>query len=482
MSDAAVIVMALAVAAGAWAAQPVPLVVALVLVAAALAGRWPVVLVLGAALAASELAHRSWDGLSPPAPERVDGLVTLVNDPSEFAGAVRVDVRVGGRRVEAWARGRDARLLRDRLAGERVRLTGHLEALAGDDRQRLAPRHVSARMTVERVGEWRAGTLATRLANGIRRTLLGGAWSLPPPERSLFAGFVLGDDRGQPPEVTFDFRASGLSHLLVVSGQNVAFVLALAGPLLRRFGLRSRLVAGVALLLLFGTLTRWEPSVLRAVAMAGLALLAGALGRPVSTLRLVALAATGLLLVDPLLVHSIGFRLSVGACVGIALFGGRLTRRLPGPRPVAEALGVTLAAQAGVAPVLVPTFGGIPVVALAANLVALPAAGPLMAWGVAAGIPAGLIGGLAAAVVHVPTRLMVEWVALVARVSATLPAGEVRLAHAVVLAVAAAGAALALRRGWHAVTAGAVAACVVAGVILPTLAVLRPSAIDARTV
>ena len=91
---------------------------------------------------------------------------------------------------------------------------------------------------------------------------------MAPERRALYAGFVLGDDRGQPVEITDDFRASGLSHLLVVSGQNVAFVLALVSPLLRRLRLGWRLVAGLALLLLFGVLTRWEPSVLRAEAMA----------------------------------------------------------------------------------------------------------------------------------------------------------------------------------------------------------------------
>ena len=56
--------------------------------------------------------------------------------------------------------------------------------------------------------------------------------------------------------------------------------------------------------------------------MAGLALLAGSLGRPASSLRLLALAVTGLLLIDHLVAFSVGFQLSVGACAGIALFAG----------------------------------------------------------------------------------------------------------------------------------------------------------------
>ena len=482
MSDAGAAVVAVAAAVGALAPRHVPVALAFALIAVAMAGRRPAVLVVGVALAASGLAARSWDGLAPPSPRQVEGPVTLVGDPEDALGGVRVDVRVGHRRAEAWARGRSAGRLRDRLAGERVWVLGRLEPVPDTERHWLAPRHIAARLTVDEVRSWSAGGLPSRLANTVRRTLLGGARSLSPATRSLFSGFVLGDDRGQPPEVAFDFRASGLTHLLVVSGENVAFVLALAGPLLRRFGLRWRLAVGTAILLLFGTLTRWEPSVCRAVAMALVTLLAGALGRPASTLRLLSLAVTGLVLIDPLLVHSVGFELSVGACVGIALLAAPLARRIRGPRPLAQALAVTVAAQAGVAPVLVPTFGGLPVVALLANLLALPAAGPLMAWGVAAGLPAGVLGGPLATLLHLPTRAMVAWVAAVARVSAALPFGEIRLAHVVVLAGAAGVAALAVRDRRPGVARLAVALCAVVGLVLPVCAAIRPPRVGARAV
>ncbi|MGH9281135.1 MAG: ComEC/Rec2 family competence protein, partial [Acidimicrobiales bacterium] len=348
MTDRAAILVALAAAGGALAARPVPLVAAGVALVVALAARWPWLLGVGVALAASGLATRSWAGLEPPEPAPLRGTVTLVSDPQDIAGALRVDVRLGHRRVEAWARGRAAGALRDRLAGQRVEVSGHLGAVPDGQRRWLATRHVSGRLTVESVGAWTAGGWSSRVANRFRQTLVGGASSLSPDRRGLFTGFVLGDDRGQPPEVAYDFRASGLTHLLVVSGQNVAFVLALAAPLLRRLGLWSRLAAGLGVLALFGTITRWEPSVLRAVAMASIALLASALGRPASTVRILALAVTGLLLVDPLLVHSIGFRLSVGACLGIAVLARPLARTMPGPRPLADALAVTAAAQVGV--------------------------------------------------------------------------------------------------------------------------------------
>ncbi|HEX2043534.1 MAG TPA: ComEC/Rec2 family competence protein [Acidimicrobiales bacterium] len=475
MSDGWTVVLAVSAWVGASVAAPVPVLAGALAGTAGLALRRPAILCLGVALATSALAARSHDGLHPPGRGPWAGVATLVDDPADVAGALRVTLRIGGKRVEAWARGSAAGGLDARLAGERVWLAGRLDELPASVRGRLAPRHVAGRLAVEKVGGWAPGGLPSRLANGVRRTVLEGAESLSPERRALFGGFVLGDDRGQSAEVADDFRASGLTHLLVVSGQNVAFVLALFGPGLRRMGLRTRLAVGLALLVFFGLLTRWEPSVLRAVAMAAVALLADTLGRPVSTLRLLALAVTGLLVVDPLVASSVGFRLSVGACAGIALLAHRLAEALPGPRPVASALGVTLAAQAGVAPVLVPTFGALPVVAVPANLLALPAAAPLSVWAMAAGLPAGLAGGSPAGVAHVPTDLLLGWVAGVARVAATAPLGQLRTGHLVVLG-AAVGVALAAGRR-------RLAAVAVAGVVMATsVPVVRPAPLDGRTV
>jgi competence protein ComEC len=469
VSDLGAVALALSTAAGALAARPVPPPVALALVAVAFVRRSPPLLCLGALLLASSMSARAWAGLRPPAAREWAGVVTLVGDPEDAYGALRVDVRVGRRRMEAWARGEAAGRLRDRLTGERVSLTGRIAPLSDDARRRLAVRHVSARLDVDRVGRWAPGDPLSRLANGLRRTLLAGVASLPSDRRGLFAGFVLGDNREQGAETVDDFRASGLAHLLVVSGQNVAFVLALAAPLLRRLPIGGRAAGGAFVLVGFGFVTRWEPSVLRAEAMAAITLLAGTLARPVSGVRVLALAISALLLVDPILVRSVSFLLSVGACAGIARFAAPIASALPGPRPLASALGVTLAAQLGVAPVLVPVFGGLPVAALPANLLAVPAAGPVMMWGLAAGLPAGLLGGTVARVAHLPTGALIAWVARVARLSARMPLGELRLLHVALLATAAAFV-TAPRRGLRTVAA----LVAVATLIAPALEAQRP--------
>jgi competence protein ComEC len=429
VTDREAVTLAAATAAGAWLAWPLPRWLGAAMVVLALAARRPALLCLGAAVLASGLAAASWAGLDPPAPgTRSGGRAVLVTDPDDVEGALRVELRVGGRRVEAWARGASASALRPRLAGETVDVRGRLSPVPARSRAYLARRHVAARMSVDDVGSWSPGHPLARVANDVRRTLLRGTSSFRPEHRALFTGLVLGDDREQDPASVDDFRGAGLSHLLAVSGQNVAFVLALAAPALRPLGLRGRLVAGLAVLVAFGVLTRWEPSVIRASGMAAVALLATTVGRRASTVRALALAVTVLLLVDPLLVGSVGFVLSCGACAGIAALAGPLGRRMP------MTLAVTVAAQVGVAPVLVSLFGGIPVASLPANLLAVPAAAPVTMWGLAAGLPAGLLGDPVASVVHVPTRLFVAWIAGVARWAAAAPFGQLGAGAVVVLA------------------------------------------------
>jgi competence protein ComEC len=265
---------------------------------------------------------------------------------------------------------------------------------------------------------------AQRLAHDLRALVLSGARRLPDTPAALTAGLLVGDDRGLPPPVAADFRAAGLSHLLAVSGANVALVLALAGPALRRFGLAGRFAGGLGVIGVFATMARFEPSVLRASAMAGVALLAAYTGRPSSGRRLLALAVAGLVLVDPFLVHSLGFRLSVAASAGILVLAGPLAARLPGPRPLRDGLAVTAAAQIGVAPVALPAFGSLPLIAFPANLLAAPAAAGLTLWGFCSGLAGGLLEPVLPAVagaLAVPTGLLASYLAGLAALAARWP-------------------------------------------------------------
>ncbi len=227
-----------------------------------------------------------------------------------------------------------------------------------------------------------------RMAASARRALRRGARAaLPAREAALLLGLSIGDTSAMDAEVAEDFRASGLAHLVAVSGANVAMFLApvLAVAAVMRMRLRTRVLLGLGAVAFFALLTRWEPSVLRATAMASVALAGVWAGRPRRTGALLGASIIALLVADPGLARSVGFQLSVAATVGLALMAGPVAHRLRFlPRPVALAAAATVSAQVGVTPLLLLHFGVVPAVTLLANLLAFPA------------VAVALFGGLAA--------------------------------------------------------------------------------------
>ncbi len=414
--------LAIAATLGAWAARPAPVVPAAVVALLALASRrgWPAVAAV--AVLAGGLADRATAGLVPPARTTLNEVaVTLVDDPRPIGPGVAVTVRWQGRRLEARAFGRPAASLRARAAGDVVLIDGEIGPLPARARARAVPRHVAGELDVRLVRDWRPGPVVAEAANRVRRALAHGTRTLPAVEASLVRGFVIGDDRDQPAWLVAAFRDSGLAHLTAVSGQNVAFLLVVLGPLLRRLGLRARWLVTVGVVVWFAVVTRAEPSVLRACAMAGLAATARYADRPADPLRVLALAVAALTLVDPLLVHAAGWWLSVGATTGLAVLTTPFASRLPGPSWLVEPLAATLAAQLGVLPVQLVVFGTMPLLSVPANLLAGPAAGLVMVWGLPAGIAAGLGPRWLAGALQLPTLALVRWVELVAVVTARAP-------------------------------------------------------------
>jgi competence protein ComEC len=317
--------------------------------------------------------------------------------------------------VTAWASG-EVNVGRLR-AGDSLQLTGRLAPLGPDGfdaflRSRGVDAHLSA-SEVRALGPTSNALL--RLANATRDSLrTGAAAALDERHAGLLLGLSIGDTSRMDPEVDEDFRASGLGHLLAVSGSNVAMFL---GPLLAvgsrlRLRIRGRVVLGLIGVVFFALLTRWEPSVLRAGAMAGVALMGAWSGRPRSTLPVLALAVLILLVADPSLASSVGFQLSVAATVGLAVLAGPFASRLRWlPRWLALAVGATLAAQATVLPMLLLRFGSVPTMTLVANVLAFPAVGLALLCGIAAsGISlistnAGAVAGELAAI---PLGYLVE--------------------------------------------------------------------------
>ena len=381
----------------------------------------PVLLCALTIMAMPILGIRSLAGLAVIETTNRQSFVQLATDPAETQGrGVSATVIADGKRVRAIAFGAAAKSLVGGTAGSRFLVIATTKPWQGEVPVWAVSKHLAGKMTIREAQLIDHGSAPWQAARWIRGTIARGALGLPRQQRALFGGFVLGDDRGQDPAVADDFRASGLSHLLVVSGQNVAFVLAAAQPLFARFGLRSQATISVALIAAFALLTRFEPSVLRASMMAALVVVSRAAYRPQHSMQILSVAVVALLLIDPLLTWSIGFGLSVGATSGLALLSKPYEERLVSarvPRWLTRPLAATLAAQTGTYPLLLG-LGGMSPVSVPANLLALPAAEPLMIWGVVIGVPAGLLGHRAATVLHCIDAVLIWWVAGVARVAA----------------------------------------------------------------
>lgn len=376
------------------------------------------VVLAGLCVVAGVRSEREVGGLHPDRLGPYAGWATVALDPNPAGSAVRVVLQIEGERFEIWERGRAASLrVSEWHQGDRVWVVGERVPLAAERAGRVAWQHVVGAFQRDYYGDRVAGRPLAVAANRVRGLVADGTAVLPAAQAALARGLIIGDDRDQPAEMVQRFRDSGLSHLTAVSGQNVAFVLAAAGPLLCRLGPGSRLAATVALIAWFVVLTRAEPSILRAGVMAALGAVAHATGREREPPRLLALATIGLLLVDPLLVRSIGFWLSVGATAGVTMLGPPLVRALRPLGRLAMPLGITLGAQLGVAVPGLVVFGRFPVVGTVANLAAVPVAGAVMLYG----LPASLAGGAVPVIAPpamVPVHAGVRWVDAIAALAA----------------------------------------------------------------
>ena len=207
--------------------------------------------------------------------------------------------------------------------------------------------------------------------------------------RAVVAGVVLGEDEGLDQELRDDFRASGLYHLLAVSGQNVAYVI--AGALLLAWGLGlprwAGQVAALLSVLAYVAAVGWQPSVVRAGVAGSLASLAWLASRPADRWYALLVGAAVLMAATPYALLEPGFQLSFAAVSAIFVAVPRVERRLEGyplPRRLAAALAVSAACGVVTAPILWLEFGSIPVYSVLGNALAEPVVAPLLALAFAA--------------------------------------------------------------------------------------------------
>ena len=261
--------------------------------------------------------------------------------------------------------------------------------------------------------------------------------ALPEPEAGLAAGILIGLRERVDRDLAADFATAGASHVVAISGWNIAIVAGLVGAMLRG---RSRRLVAIAM---SGTIAAYvvaagaSPSVVRAAVMAAVVLGARESGRAGRAAPALGMAAAILMLADPAMIGDAGFRLSVMATAGLLAwatpFGewiGRLGRGRV-PRWLAESLGISLAAQAATLPDVLATFGRLSLVSPVVNLAVVPLVPAAMAGGVVAMAAGGAVAlgapPLVGTIAGLPGWLVLHLVVAVVRIAAGLPLAAVAL-------------------------------------------------------
>lgn len=257
------------------------------------------------------------------------------------------------------------------------------------------------------------------------------AAAIPEPEAGLAAGIVIGLRDRVDRDLAADFTTVGASHVVAISGWNIAIVAATVAALAGRFGRRRRSLVLVPAILVYVLFAGASASVVRAAAMAGVVLLARETGRAGRAAAALGWAAAILLIVEPSLILDAGFQLSTLATAGILAWADPLDRRLRAvaggrlPGWLAESLAVSLAAQAATLPIVLVTFGRLAMISPAINLAIVPVVAPAMAAALVAliGGAIALAGGpgLVATLAGLPAWALLTLVSTIVRAGAALP-------------------------------------------------------------
>ena len=340
--------------------------------------------------------------------------------------------------------------------GQSITFDGRLEAPPdgpyGDYLRRLDVAATARSRTLRVAGSVEGPAAALeRLRRGAGDAL---AAAIPEPEAGLAAGIVIGLRDRVDRDLAAAFTTVGASHVVAISGWNIAIVASTVAACAGRIGRRRRSVLLVAAILAYVLFAGASASVVRAAAMAGVVLLARETGRASRAAAALGWAAAILLVVEPALVADAGFQLSTLATAGILAWANpleaRLRRSANGRVPgwLAESLAVSLAAQAATLPVVLATFGRLSLISPATNLLIVPLVAPAMAAAVAAlaGGAVAVLGGpaIVATLAGLPAWALLTAMCTVVRAAAAVPFASVELgqpwasiAGAAVVAIAA---------------------------------------------
>jgi competence protein ComEC len=259
-------------------------------------------------------------------------------------------------------------------------------------------------------------SLRQMFAEGVSR-------AIPEPASSLAMGMLIGGKQGLGKELLHAFTLSGLLPIVVLSGYNVMIVAEAVLRSLRRTPRAVSVSIAALTVMVFVLAAGAGASSIRAGIMAGVGLFARATGRTYDALRALMVVFVAMVLWNPhLLLNDPGFQFSFAATLGIILGSGVVSgwlRWMPSTL-LREVCATTIAAQAFVLPLLLYETGMLSLVAIPANVLALPLVPLAMLLSFLAGI-VGLVLPSVAPLFGLPAYVVLSVVVQIATVAAELP-------------------------------------------------------------
>jgi competence protein ComEC len=313
--------------------------------------------------------------------------------------------------------------------GQQVQATGRLmlprDLPTFDRRAYLAQRQVYLELQTTSFDVLSDGTGLAALPSWLRERYTSALDdAVPAPHAAVLLGVVLGIRQGIPPALQNALIATGLVHLLVLSGLKVAVFARLVQASLQPVLGRLATWPALGLIAIYAMVGGATPAAVRAAAMGGLAIAASHLGRPTHVWTSLALTAAAMLGWHPELAWDVGFQLSFAGTAAIILLTPGIERRLSFmPRVLREPFAVTCAAQVGTLPMMATDFHVLSPVAPLANALVIPILPALVSCGL-------LLGALSlqpeiARLAAIPITGLLAYLEQVAYVLARVPAAVI---------------------------------------------------------
>jgi competence protein ComEC len=254
--------------------------------------------------------------------------------------------------------------------------------------------------------------------------------AIPDPQSSLGIGYLVGQRRALPPDLSEALKIAGLTHVVVASGYNLTILVRLARRLFMKVSKYVSALSATTMILTFIAITGASPSMSRAGLVSGLSLAAWYYGRAFHPLVLLPFAAAITVIIDPSYAwNDLGWQLSFAAFGGVMIVAPLMQRYFFGdkkPGTLRQILGETVSAHIVTLPILVLAFGQFSNIAIFSNLLILPFVPLAMLLTFIAGIGA-LIFPPIATLVGLPANWLLEYMIAVTQYLAKLPWAQTEL-------------------------------------------------------